>query len=111
MRIKGFVHEQPIRMRRERRLERRRLQQHDSASARLAELRAMETLLERAVEVVESGWVQGAWFTVATRSGKRQVSAYDLRLAETRPVLGACLVGAVVQAGGGPSAVNTQLVR
>jgi hypothetical protein len=111
MRIKAFVREQPIRARRERRLERRRLQHQDSVSARLAELRAMETLLERAAEIVECGWVQDAWFTVATRRGQRHVAAYEIRMAETRPVLGACLVGAVVQAGGGPSAVNTQVVR
>ena len=80
-------------------------------SVRLAELHAMGTLLERAAEVVESGWVQDAWFTVATRRGQRNVTAFGLRLAENRPVVGACLVGAVVQAGGGPSAANTQLVR
>ena len=111
MRIESLVRERPIRTRRLRRLARRRLQRQDSMSVRLAELHAMGTLLERAAEVVESGWVQGAWFTVATRSGKRHVTAYELRLAESRPVIGACLVGAVVESGGGPSAANTQLVR
>ena len=97
--------------RRERRAERRRLERVDSASVHLAELHAMGSLLERAADVVSEGWVQGAWFTVATRHGSRNVTAYEIRLAENRSVIGACLVGAVVDAGGGPSAVRSQLVR
>lgn len=97
--------------RHERRAERRRLQRQDELSGHLAELQAISALLERAVEVVGVGWVQGAWFTVATAGGRRTVTAYDLRLAEKRPVTGACLVGAVVQAGGGPAAVRSQLVQ
>jgi hypothetical protein len=97
--------------RRERRAERRRLERLDATSAHLAELHAMDALFERAAEVVERGWVQGAWFTVVTRGGRRNVTAYGLRAAENRPVVGACLVGAVVHAGGGPAAVKTQLVR
>lgn len=96
---------------RERRAERRRLARQDARSARLAELHAIRSLLEEAVLVVGGGWVQGAWFTVTTPTGRRAVTAYDVRLAEERPVTGACLVGAVVQAGGGPSAVRTQLVQ
>ena len=41
----------------------------------------------------------------------RVVTAYDLDLAMDRPVTGACLVGAVVQAGGGPATVRSQLVQ
>ena len=97
--------------RHERRAERRRLQHHDALSGHLAELHAIRALLEQAAEVVGDGWVQGAWFTVATPRGKRAVTAYDLRLAESRPVTGACLVGAVVQAAGGPATVRSQLVQ
>ena len=97
--------------RRERRAERRRLRQHDALSGRLAELHAIRALLEKATEVVEGGWVQGAWFTVSTAGGERDVTAYDLRLAEDRPVTGACLVGAVVLAAGGPTTVRSQLVQ
>jgi len=98
--------------RRERRAERRRLQHHDELSSHLAELPQIRALLEQATEVVvDVGWVQGAWFTVATAGGKRAVTAYNLRLAEDRPVTGACLVGAVVQAAGGPATVRSQLVQ
>ena len=97
--------------RRERRAELRRLGRLDATASRLAELHAMGPLLERAADVVARGWVQAAWFTVAAGGGKRRVTAYELRRAENRPVVGACLVGAVVHAGGGPSAVTSQLVR
>ena len=97
--------------RQERLAERRRLKHQDALSVRLAELHAIRGLLEQAAEVVRGGWVQGAWFTVATPGGQRTVTAYDLGMAENRPVTGACLVGAVVQAGGGPSAVRSQLVQ
>jgi hypothetical protein len=97
--------------RRARWAERRRLKRHDVLSARLAELHAIRALLGQAAEVVSAGWVQGAWFTVATASGKRAVTAYDLGVAENRPVTGACLVGAVVHAAGGPATVRSQLVQ
>ena len=97
--------------RREQRAERRRLRRLDVLSARLAELHAIRALLEQADVVVNAGWVQGAWFTVASASGNRVVTAYDLDLAMDRPVTGACLVGAVVQAAGGPTTVRSQLVQ
>lgn len=109
------VPDQPSRMRREGRrarwAERRRLKRQDALSGRLAELRAIGALLEQAAKVVEAGWVQGAWFTVAARGGDRAVTTYDLGLAVTQPVTGACLVGAVVQAAGGPTEVRSQLVQ
>ena len=94
-----------------RRAERRRLERQDALSRRLAELWAIDALLGRAAEVVEAGWVQDAWFTVATPAGDRAVTAYDMGTAVDRPVIGACLVGAVVQAGGGPAEVRSQLVQ
>jgi hypothetical protein len=97
--------------RHERWAERRRLKRQDALSGQLAELHSIHTLLEQAGEVVSGGWVQGAWFTVATGSGERCVTAYDLGLAVNRPVTGACLVGAVVQAAGGPATVRSQLVQ
>lgn len=100
-----------IRSRRERRAERRRLTRHDVLSARLAELRSIADVLARAAAIVGEGWVQGAWFAVATPSGERTVTGYDLRLLSSGPVTGACLVGAVVQAGGGPGAVRSQTVQ
>ena len=103
---------QPTRSgRRERRAERRRLEHYDALSGRLAELHAIRALLGQAAEVVRGGWVQGAWFTVAATNGRRAVRAYDVDLAVDRPVIGACLVGAVVQAAGGPTTVRSQLVQ
>jgi hypothetical protein len=97
--------------RRERRAERHRLQRCDTLTDRLAELHSMRSLLGRAAEVVTTGWVQDAWFAVATRSGTRVVAAHDVRRAARHPVVGACLVGGVVEAGGGPTSVRSQLVR
>lgn len=97
--------------RRVRRAERRRLKRQDALSSRLAELHAIRTLLGQAAEVVDAGWVQGAWFTVATVGGERAVTAYDLGMVVDQPVTGACLVGAVVQAAGGPADVRSQLVQ
>jgi hypothetical protein len=97
--------------RRQRRAELRRLKRQDALSARLAELHAIHALLGKAAEVVSGGWVQGAWFTVATDGGDRSITAYDLRLAQDRRVTGACLVGAVVEAAGGPATVRSQLVQ
>lgn len=97
--------------RRERRVERRRLRRLDALSAQLAELPTIAEVLDRAAGVVRSGWVQGAWFAVEAPGGHRTVTAYDLRLAEEHPVVGACLVGAVIEAGGGPGEVRSQLVQ
>ena len=97
--------------RRERRAERCRLKRVDALSAQLAELHAIEELLGRAAVVVGTGWVQSAWFTVETSGGPRALTAYDVGLVEDLPVVGACLVGAVVHAAGGPATVRSQLVQ
>jgi hypothetical protein len=97
--------------RRQRRADRRRLKRQDVLSARLAELSAIRTLLGQATAIVERGWVQRAWFTVSTPDGPRVLHGFDLRQASTRPVTRACLVGAVVQAGGGPAAARSQSVQ
>jgi hypothetical protein len=96
---------------RARRAERRRLRRLDALAVQLAELPRIAALLERAADVVRGGWVQGAWFEVAAPGGRASVTAYDLGMAEDFPVVGACLVGAVVQAGGGPETVQSQLVQ
>jgi hypothetical protein len=97
--------------RRARRAERRRLKRQDALSRRLAELHAIHALLGEAADVVDAGWVQGAWFTVATSDGDRAVTVFDLSLVVDQPVTGACLVGAVVQAAGGPADARSQLVQ
>ena len=97
--------------RRDRRDERRRLKRQDRVSAQRAQLYAISALLEQAAVVVSHGWVQGSWFNVATARGEHHVTAYDLHRAVDEPVIGACLVGSVVHAAGGPRTVRSQLVQ
>ena len=93
-------------------IERRRLAALDRASAELAELSCVRTVLTGAAGVVADGWIQHGWFAYRDEQGRRQlVDAYSLnRLAGRRPI-GACLVGAVVQAGGGVPAAHSQPVH
>jgi hypothetical protein len=95
----------------DRRAERRRLARCDALSSRLAELHAIRVVLARAAETVSHGWVQGGWFSVDTPTGEVMVTAYDVRLVRDHPVTGACLVGGIVEAAGGPAAARTQLVQ
>jgi hypothetical protein len=97
--------------RRQRRAARRQLKRQDAVSSHLAELYAIRGLLERGADVIGTGWLQRGWFTVPTAEGPRAVTAYNLDDAVDQPVIGACLVGSVVQAAGGPGAVGTQLVQ
>ncbi len=71
----------------------------------------MRSLLDRATDIVATEWVHGAWFNVTTTAGPRAVTAYDLGLLVHNPVTGACLVGSIVHAAGGPATVRTQLVQ
>lgn len=62
----------------------------------LADARA---LLERARELVASGWVQDAFYVVRDRRGRlRPVGPFGLLLLSRTDVVGACLVGAVAHA-------------
>ncbi len=62
--------------------------------------------------MISSGWVQHGWFTVAgTAGGQRMVTAYNMEVVSDAPLSGACLVGAIVHAAGGPSAAKTQLTQ
>ncbi|MDQ3104139.1 MAG: hypothetical protein M3Q87_02765 [Actinomycetota bacterium] len=61
---------------------------------------------------MSSGWVQHGWFTVDdTHRKPRMVTAYNMHAVSSAPLFGACLVGAVVYAAGGPPAARTQLVQ
>jgi hypothetical protein len=80
-------------------------------SAQLAQLHTIRGLLEQATEIVLRGWVQGAWFAVDVDGSTRAVTATEVRLTADHSVTGACLVGAVVHAGGGPAAVRSQPVQ
>jgi hypothetical protein len=91
--------------------ERRRLARCDAVAARLAELHAIDDLLSDAAAVVGSGWVQNAWFAVATPRGERLLTAHQVKQVYVYPVTGACLAGAIVLAAGGPDQAATQLVQ
>jgi hypothetical protein len=91
--------------------ERRHLAHHDAASARLAELHAIRDLVTDATDILADGWVQHAWFAVATPRGVRLLTAHQVRHVYAYPVTGACLAGAIVLAGGGPDQAKTQLVQ
>jgi hypothetical protein len=83
--------------------ERRLLARRDQLAARLLELWHIAELTGQARAVVESGWIQRSWYRYdEDRRGDRSTRG---------PVVGACLAGAIVQAGGGPAAFNTQLVQ
>ena len=77
----------------------------------MAELHAISGLLEQSAELVSHGWVQGSWFSVDSPRGGQAVTTYGVRLTDDDTVVGACLVGSVVQAAGGPTAVRSQLVQ
>ncbi len=84
----------------------------DAVSARLAELHLIRVVLRDAAVLVSAGWVQHGWFaTRGAGGGQRLVTAFDLGDLARRPVSGACLVGSVVVAGGGPASVRSQLVQ
>lgn len=97
---------------RDRRREREILARRDRIGAQMAELRYIQDLIAAAQKVVASGWVRGGWFVVLDGSGrKRTVNAYDARYMNGWPIVGGCLVGAIVHAGGGLAAAEEQPVR
>lgn len=83
---------------RKRLAERRMLARRDRLTARLVELHAIAELTEKARATVENGWLQRDWYRYQD-------------LDERDSIAGACLVGAIVHAGGGPAAFTSQLVQ
>ena len=98
--------------RRARRQQARRLQLRDEASARLAELDQIACMLNDAADLVRTGWLQHRWFAYIDDTGQiRTVNAFDAKRMAGHPVVEACLVGAIVQAGGGLSHLRKQVVQ
>jgi hypothetical protein len=98
--------------RRSRRQLNRQLRLRDETSARLAELDMLASILRDAAEVIRGGWLQHSWFAYLDQQGRsRTVTAHNISEMTGRPVVGACLVGAVVQAGGGMAQLKTQTVQ
>ena len=90
----------------------RQLRIRDETSARLAELHRVAEILNQAADVIGCGWLQHSWFAYLDDTGHTQtVTAHNVNQMTGRPVVGACLVGAVVQAGGGMPNVRTQAVQ
>lgn len=82
------------------------------AEAQLRDLADVERLLSGACGVVERGWIQHAWFSYVDEKGRtRKASSAAAMDVAGRPLVGACLVGAVVYAAGGPHAVHSQPVQ
>jgi len=93
---------------RARRRARRELAELDALGARLAELTRIRDLAEAARQVVAAGWVQDAWYV---RPDARRVDLAQARRMGQVPVERACLVGAILHAGGGVASADTQLVQ
>lgn len=90
----------------------RQLRLRDETSARLAELDNLADILNQAADLISEGWLQHSWFAYLDDNGRtKTVTAYNVNEMAGRPVVGACLVGAIVQAGGGLSKVQTQAVQ
>ncbi|KQS09987.1 hypothetical protein ASG04_05205 [Curtobacterium sp. Leaf183] len=82
------------------------------AEVELLELADLERLLSGARAVIERGWIQHAWFAYVDEKGRtRKASSAAAMDVAGRPLVGACLVGAVVYAAGGPHAVHSQPVQ
>jgi hypothetical protein len=97
---------------RARRRHARQLQLRDQTSARLAELDQIACILTEAADLVRAGWLQNNWFAYRDDDGRaRPVNAYSAKQMTGRPLVGACLVGAIVQAGGGLPQVRAQPVQ
>jgi hypothetical protein len=108
----------------------RLLARQDRLAARLIELRCIAELTSRAEAVIEAGWIQRGWYRYAPEDRAPEDRAPEDRAPEDkasggrapkdrasgdgqvdRPIVGACLVGAIVHVAGGPQAFNTQLVQ
>jgi hypothetical protein len=90
----------------------RQLRLRDGTSARLAELHHLAEILNQAADMIAGGWLQHSWFAFLDDTGQTQtVTAHNVHQMTGHPVVGACLVGAVVQAGGGMPNVRTQAVQ
>jgi hypothetical protein len=90
----------------------RQLRHRDETGARLAELHRLAEILNQAADVIGHGWLQHSWFAYLDDNGRtRTMTAHNVNGMAGRPVIGACLVGAIVQAGGGLSNVRSQAVQ
>jgi hypothetical protein len=84
--------------------------QHDVAEA--VQREHLQMVLSAARAHVETSWIQGAWFAVRSDDGReRLVRGGNALLIDDARIVGSCLVGAVIRAGGGTAAVQEQPVQ
>lgn len=109
----GTRHQRPDRPGwRERRRQRRELAERDRRSAYLAELWRIADLLGDARDMIQHGWVQGGWLAYRDAKGREHlVDSVGMRRIAGHEITGACLVGAIVHAGGGPGTTRNQVVQ
>jgi hypothetical protein len=97
---------------RERRRQRRELAERDRRSALLAELWRIADLLGDAHATIRNGWVQGGWLAYRDAKGREHiVDSVGMHRVAGYEITGACVVGAIVHAGGGPGSARTQVVQ
>jgi hypothetical protein len=78
----------------------------------LTELHYIRLLVKNARTTLCAGWIQNGWFAFADERGQRlTANLMDTPWLDGGQTVGVCLVAAIVQAGGGPSAACTQLVQ
>jgi hypothetical protein len=91
---------------------RRRLIGSERQAALRADLHQLRAVLADAATVVAAGWIQHGWFAYRDELGRQHlVGPHDLHRLTGRQPTGACLVGAIVQAGGGLPMARSQPVH
>ena len=71
-----------------------------------------DQFLSDAADLVHLGWLQDSWFAYRDDAGRiKPVNAYNAKQMIGHPVVGACLVGAIIHAGGGLPQLRTQVVQ
>jgi hypothetical protein len=90
----------------------RDLTRRDRGAAQLAELHQIRAIIAAADALVRDGWVQHALFAHRTyRAELQPTTGWNAYRNNGRPVAGACLVGAITNAGGGLATVDGQPVQ
>jgi hypothetical protein len=102
--------ERGLRAWRTRRREAKEARRAQAEQLRLAALVQADAALAQAAEILETSWIQGAWFHVRGGDGRTAaLGPLDLHRLRSGTVTGACLVGAVVQATGGPDNASSEI--
>lgn len=97
---------------RERWRRRRALARQTHEVEQAVEREQLQIILSGARALVEESWVQGAWFAVRTDDGRtRLVRGGNAMLIDEARIVGSCLVGAIIRAGGGTAMVQEQPVQ